>query len=130
MTRFGRRVGHLCPRARDTRRWLFSPKPEPKPLESVNAGVATVVGLIALASAYTSIVQQFDEVRAGQKSLESGQKALQVGLQDSRAAMKELKAEFKQDLRDSQMQFRDSQMQLGLLTLGGFVSVGYVVRKS
>ncbi len=136
-----RRLHPTQHRARDTRTRFLSQKPKDKePLEYVNAGVATVVGLIALASAYTSIVQQFDEVRAGQKALEAAVQetraatkenrlSLEAGQQDSRVAMRELKAEFKQDLRDSQMQFRDSQMQLALLTLGGFVSLGYVVRK-
>ncbi len=103
------RDGRLC-----CRRSFFN-RPDPKPLEFVNAGVATLVGLIALFSAYTSIVQQFDDLRAGQKVLESG-------LQSTRADMRDLKTELKAELRES-------HTLLGFIMIGGFVSVGYVVRR-
>ncbi len=131
-------------------------KPEPKPLDSVSAGVATAVGLIALFSAYTA----FDDVRAGQRALEAGLQGSQSAIKDLKDDMKEFKVEIRADLKefqakvdtnDSQFRadlkelqakadmnlkefqakadMRDSQMLLGVLIIGSVVTVGVVARR-
>ncbi len=58
----------------------------------MSAGVATAVGLFALLSAYTGIVQKFDKVETGQKALEAGQLESKSELKEFRSEMKEVRA--------------------------------------